>query len=101
LVVVGSVQLISKNNRFYRITKKTKMYKLILLTALSLIFIGFYFGTADPGSGYGAAGSIILILLWVSYSSMIVFLVLNLPLVLLKSIQVKLLQLILQTKQNK
>ncbi len=35
--------------------------------------LGLYFGTADPGSGYGAAGSIILILLWVSYTSMIVF----------------------------
>ncbi len=35
--------------------------------------LGLYFGTADPGSGYGAAGSIILILLWVSYVTMIVF----------------------------
>jgi membrane protein len=35
--------------------------------------LGFYFGKANPGSGYGAAGSIILILLWVSYSSMILF----------------------------
>ncbi|HEY5593489.1 MAG TPA: YihY/virulence factor BrkB family protein [Paludibacter sp.] len=35
--------------------------------------LGLYFGNADPGSGYGAAGSIILIMLWVSYSSMIVF----------------------------
>jgi len=35
--------------------------------------LGFYFGKADPGSGYGAAGSIIIILLWTSYSSMIVF----------------------------
>jgi membrane protein len=35
--------------------------------------LGLYFGKADPGSGYGAAGSIILIMLWVSYSSMIVF----------------------------
>lgn len=32
-----------------------------------------YFGKAEPGSGYGTAGSIILIMLWVSYSSMIVF----------------------------
>ena len=32
-----------------------------------------YFEKASPGSAYGAAGSIILILLWVSYSSMIVF----------------------------
>ena len=35
--------------------------------------LGLYFGKADPASGYGAAGSIILILLWASYSSMIVF----------------------------
>ncbi len=35
--------------------------------------MGFYFGKATPGSGYGAAGSIVLILLWTSYSSMIVF----------------------------
>jgi membrane protein len=35
--------------------------------------LSFYFGKANPGSTYGAAGSIILVLLWVSYSSMIVF----------------------------
>ncbi len=35
--------------------------------------LGVYFGQANPGSGYGAAGFIILILLWTSYSSMIVF----------------------------
>ena len=35
--------------------------------------LGLYFGKLNPGTGYGAAGSIILILLWVSYSSMIVF----------------------------
>ena len=34
--------------------------------------LGFYFGNANPGFGYGAAGSIILILLWVSYSSILV-----------------------------
>ena len=48
-----------------------------LLTAI-LFTIGkaalsFYFGKANPGSGYGAAGSIILILLWTYYSSMILF----------------------------
>lgn len=36
--------------------------------------LGIYFGKAEPGSTYGAAGSIILIMLWVSYSCMIVFL---------------------------
>jgi Predicted membrane protein len=35
--------------------------------------LGLYFGKANPGVGYGAAGSVILIMLWVSYSSMIVF----------------------------
>lgn len=35
--------------------------------------LGYYFGKANPGEGYGPAGSVILILLWVSYSSMIVF----------------------------
>lgn len=35
--------------------------------------LGIYFGQANPGSGYGAAGYIILILVWTSYSSMIVF----------------------------
>lgn len=35
--------------------------------------LSIYFGKAEPGSVYGAAGSIILLLLWASYSSMIVF----------------------------
>jgi len=35
--------------------------------------IGLYFGKANPGVGYGTAGSIILIMIWVSYTSMIVF----------------------------
>ena len=45
-----------------------------LLFVMGKSALGLYFGKADPGSGYGAAGSIILILLWTSYSSMIVFL---------------------------
>ncbi|MBA3707149.1 MAG: YihY/virulence factor BrkB family protein [Bacteroidetes bacterium] len=35
--------------------------------------LSLYFGKAQPASVYGAAGSIVLMLLWVSYSSMIVF----------------------------
>jgi membrane protein len=35
--------------------------------------IGLYLSKTNPGSAYGAAGSIALILLWVSYSSMIFF----------------------------
>lgn len=44
-----------------------------ILFELGKFGLGFYFGQSNPGSAYGAAGSIILILLWVSYSSMIVF----------------------------
>src|SRR5690554_5348141 len=44
-----------------------------LLFVLGKTGLGIYFGQANPGSGYGAAGFIILILLWTSYSSMILF----------------------------
>lgn len=48
-----------------------------ILTALLFLLgktaIGFYLSKTNPGSVYGAAGSIVLILLWVSYSSMILF----------------------------
>lgn len=44
-----------------------------LLFVLGKSALGLYFGKAEPASGYGPAGSIILILLWTSYSSMIVF----------------------------
>lgn len=44
-----------------------------LLFTIGKTALAFYFGKADPASLYGAAGSIILILLWVSYSSMILF----------------------------
>jgi membrane protein len=35
--------------------------------------MGLYFGNANPATGYGAAGSVILIMLWITYSSLIVF----------------------------
>lgn len=44
-----------------------------LLFILGKFGLGVYFGKSDPGSAYGAAGSIVLIMLWVSYSCMIVF----------------------------
>jgi len=42
------------------------------LFEIGKIGLGLYLGKSNPGIGYGAAGSIILILLWVSYSSMLV-----------------------------
>ncbi len=44
-----------------------------VLFTIGKTVLAMYFGKVDPGSVYGAAGSIILILLWVSYSSMILF----------------------------
>jgi membrane protein len=48
-----------------------------LITAVLFNFgkfaISFYFGASDPASVYGAAGSVVLILLWVSYSCLILF----------------------------
>lgn len=41
------------------------------LFVVAKFLIGFYFGRSDPGLAYGAAGSIVLILLWVSYSTMV------------------------------
>ncbi|WP_276498639.1 YihY/virulence factor BrkB family protein [Pontibacter litorisediminis] len=44
-----------------------------ILFTIGKFLISWYIGTSDPGSAYGAAGSIILILVWIYYSSMIVF----------------------------
>lgn len=43
-----------------------------LLFVLGKNVIGFYLGRSDPGSAYGAAGSLAVVLIWVYYSSMIV-----------------------------
>ncbi len=44
-----------------------------ILFTVGKMALAYYFGKAEPASVYGAASSIILILLWVSYSSMILF----------------------------
>ncbi len=44
-----------------------------LLFVIGKYALALYFGNAEPGSTYGAAGSIILILLWVFYSCLIMF----------------------------
>jgi len=44
-----------------------------ILFIIGKFLLGIYFGKAEPGSTYGAAGSIVLLMLWVSYSCMIVF----------------------------
>lgn len=44
-----------------------------LLFVLGKFGIGWYIGNGDVGSAYGAAGSVIIILVWIYYSSLIVF----------------------------
>ena len=44
-----------------------------VLFAIGKEILSYYFSEASPGSTYGAAGSIIIILLWVSYSCLILF----------------------------
>lgn len=39
---------------------------------LGKLAIGYYLGRTDPGSAYGAAGSLAIIMIWVYYTSMIV-----------------------------
>lgn len=43
-----------------------------LLFVIGKFLLGIYFGTVKPESAYGTAGSVVLIMLWVSYSSLIV-----------------------------
>ena len=42
-----------------------------ILFVVAKFALGLYFGTSNPASTYGAAGSIILIMLWVSYAGLI------------------------------
>ncbi len=44
-----------------------------ILFMIGKVLISFYLGNSDIGSTYGAAGSVIIILVWVYYSSMILF----------------------------
>jgi membrane protein len=44
-----------------------------ILFVIGKFAIGFYLGVSDVGSAYGAAGSVIVILVWIYYSSLILF----------------------------
>lgn len=59
-----------------KIKLKITLYGAALTTVLFLIgefLMGYYFGQSNPGSVYGSASSIILILLWVNYTCLIMF----------------------------
>jgi membrane protein len=42
-----------------------------VLFVLGKFAIGYYLGQADPGTAYGAAGSLALVMIWVYYSAMV------------------------------
>lgn len=55
---------------------KTNLIGAFMTSLLFLIgkyLIGFYFAKSDPASVYGAAGSVVLVLLWVYYTCLILF----------------------------
>lgn len=59
-----------------KIRWKTTYIGAMLTTLLFLIaeyLISFYFGQSEPGSIYGGASSVVLVLLWVYYTGLIVF----------------------------
>jgi membrane protein len=75
-VITGLFALMFKFLPDARIRWKTVWTGAFLTAVLFTIgkfALGIYFGASNPASAYGAAGSIILILLWVSYSSLILF----------------------------
>lgn len=43
-----------------------------VLFVIAKFALGLYFGNTNPGSAYGAAGTVILIMLWVSYAGLII-----------------------------
>ena len=44
-----------------------------LLFVLGQVVLGIYFSLSNPGSAFGAAGSLVLILVWIYYSAQILF----------------------------
>jgi membrane protein len=44
-----------------------------VLFVIGKTLLGLYFGYADPSSSFGAAGTIILVMLWVNYTCLILF----------------------------
>lgn len=59
-----------------KIKWKTSIIGAVITSLLFLVgkyLLGYYFTTSNPTSVYGAAGSVVLILLWVYYSCLILF----------------------------
>ena len=50
------------------------LYRVEAIGIAGLILLGFYLGKSGAGSVYGAAGSLVLIVLWLYYSSIILLL---------------------------
>jgi membrane protein len=44
-----------------------------MLFVLGQVALGFYFGLSNPGTAFGAAGSLVVVLVWIYYSAQILF----------------------------
>ena len=52
---------------------RTGAFTTAILFMLGKFAIGYYLGKSNPGSTYGTAGSVVIILLWVYFSAMILY----------------------------
>jgi membrane protein len=76
VVITGLIALMFKYIPDVRLGWKDVIYGAIFTAVLFTIgkfFLGWYLGRATTTSVYGAAGSLVALLLWVYYSSLIVF----------------------------
>jgi membrane protein len=72
-VLFGLIYKVLPNVRLHWRDVWTGAATTAILFTLGKFLIGFYLGRASTASPYGAAGSVIVILLWVYYSAMIVY----------------------------
>lgn len=77
VIYVGLFALIFKFLPDVKIPWRTVWIGAIVTSVLFTVgkfLIGLYLGTSDPGSAYGGAGGVVVLLVWVYYSAIIVFL---------------------------
>ena len=77
LIVTGLFTLLYKIVPDVKVTWYSALFGALFSAALFMMgqgFINYYFSTANPQSVFGAAGSIILLMLWVSYAFIILLL---------------------------
>jgi len=71
-MLTGGIQACKKAGVNVIVVRRTiPIIRQVMITAGSLLLIGLYLGRAGVGSAYGAAGSLVVVIVWVYYASMI------------------------------